>query len=116
MDSMGTFFGVVGIGAGLYCLYGYLLMIRRHEIPKGIMLPKDVDPGKCKDVNGYIKKTSVPLLVLGLLLVIYGVLEMVNQYAVAVETPVFAAMVLSMVALIWFALCTKKANQTYFQS
>lgn len=114
MDSMGTFFGVVGIGAGLYCLYGWIVMMRKREIPKGIMLPKDVDPRKCRDVESYIKKTSIPLLVLGLILVIYGVLELVNQYVMKIDTPVFAAMILSMAALIWFALCAKKANQTYF--
>lgn len=114
MDSMGTFFGIVGIGAGIYCLYGYLLMIRRHEIPGGIMLPKDTDPKKCKDIKAYIRKTSTPLLVLGILVLIYGIMEMVNQYVASIGGAMLPAIILVMAALIWFGVCTKKANQTYF--
>ena len=68
MESMGSFFGIVAIGAGIYCIYGYLLMIRRREIPKGIMLPRDTDPKKCRDVDAYIRMTSLPLICVAVLL------------------------------------------------
>lgn len=114
MNSMGSFFGIVGIGAGIYCIYGYLLMVRRHQIPKGIMLPKDEDPKRCKDVEAYIKMTSAQLLLVGILLAVYGVLELINTYVASIAIPVFVAIVLVMAALIWFAVRTKKANTTYF--
>ena len=91
-----------------------MLMIRKRQIPKGIMLPKDEDPKKCKDVEAYIKMTSTQLLLVGVLLVAYGVMEFINTYAVAIPIPIFAVIVLAMVALVWFAVRTKKANNTYF--
>src|SRR5699024_11328238 len=97
-----------------YCIYGYMLMMRKRQIPKGIMLPKDEDPKKCKDVEAYIKMTSTQLLLVGILLVAYGVLELINTYEVAMPIPIFAVIVLAMVALVWFAVRTKKANNTYF--
>ncbi len=114
MNSMGSFFGIVGIGAGIYCIYGYLLMVRRRQIPKGIMLPKDEDPKKCRDVEAYIKMTSTQLLLVGLLLIAYGGMELVNTYVVSITMPIFAVIVLVMAALVWFAIRTKKANNTYF--
>ena len=114
MNSMGSFFGIVGIGAGIYCIYGYLLMVRRRQIPKGIMLPKDEDPKKCRDVEAYIKMTSTQLLLVGLLLIVYGGMELVNTYVVSITMPIFAVIVLVMAALVWFAIRTKKANTTYF--
>ena len=114
MNSMGSFFGIVGIGAGIYCISGYLLMVRRRQIPKGIMLPKDEDPKRCKDVEAYIKMTSAQLLLVGILLAVYGVLELINTYVASIAIPVFVAIVLVMAALIWFAVRTKKANTTYF--
>lgn len=114
MNGMGSFFGIVGVGAGIYCIYGYMLMIRKRQIPKGIMLPKDEDPKKCKDVEAYIKMTSTQLLLVGILLVAYGVMEFINTYAVAIPIQIFAVIVLAMVALVWFAVRTKKANNTYF--
>ena len=92
MNGMGSFFGIVGVGAGIYCIYGYMLMIRKRQIPKGIMLPKDEDPKKCKDVEAYIKMTSTQLLLVGVLLVAYGVMEFINTYAVAIPIPIFAVM------------------------
>lgn len=114
MDSMGSFFGIVGVGAGIYCIYGYMLMIRKRQIPKGIMLPKDEDPKNCKDVEAYIKMTSTQLLLVGILLVAYGVMEFLNTYAVSMTIPTFVVIVLAMVALVWFAVRTKKANNTFF--
>lgn len=114
MESMGSFFGIVAIGAGIYCVYGYLLMIRRREIPRGIMLPRDTDPKKCRDVDAYIRMTSLPLICVAVLLLLYGALEMVNQYAFPVGPALFAALLLCAAALIWLAVRTKKANDTYF--
>ena len=78
------------------------------------MLPKDEDPKRCKDVEAYIKMTSAQLLLVGILLAVYGVLELINTYVASIAIPVFVAIVLVMAALIWFAVRTKKANTTYF--
>ena len=46
---MESIFGLFGLGCGLYCLYGYYLLKFKGEICSSILLPKDVNPKKCKD-------------------------------------------------------------------
>lgn len=111
---MGSFFGIVAIGTGLYCLYGYIMMVKNRQITKGILLPKDVEPRQCKDVDGYIKMTSIPLLVLGILLLVYGMAEFINQYVVQLGMILWGSLILAVATLAWFAVMTKKANAKYF--
>lgn len=111
---MGTFFGAVSLAAGVYCIYGYLMMVQRREIVKNIMLPKGVDPRKCKDVEAYIRMTAVPLVVLGIVLIVYGAAELINMYVVPLGMALGVLIALVLVACIWFGFQTKKANDRYF--
>lgn len=111
---MGSFFGIIAVAAGVYCLYSYIRMMKDKIIPRGIMVPRDVDVKKCKDPAEYIKMTAVPLLILGIALLIYGAAEFVNQYAASLGAGLGAALALAFAALVWFAVRTKKANETYF--
>ena len=57
-------FGVIGLGLGLYCLYGCYMLRFKHEINRTILLPKNVNIKKCKDLDGYCKEALPPLLIL----------------------------------------------------
>lgn len=111
---MGSLFAVVGIGAGAYCLYAYFMMRTKREINKTVLLPKDVDVKKCKDIDGYIKDTSLPLLILAISVLTYGLAEAVNEYVRNVGSLLFIILALVAIVLIWFAVVVKKANKKYF--
>ena len=55
---MESIFGLFGLGCGLYCLYGYYLLKFKGEICSSILLPKDVNPKKCKDFRGYCNEAQ----------------------------------------------------------
>lgn len=111
---MGNLFAIIGIGAGLYCLYAYIMMKNKNEINKNVLLPKGVDANKCKDTKAYIKAVSLPLLVLAIVLIVYGGIEVINEYFFKVGNVLFAALCVVAVVLIWFAAVTKNANKKYF--
>lgn len=111
---MENLFAVIGIGAGAYCLYAYVMMSKKKEINQNILLPKGVDARKCKDRDGYIKAVSLPLLVLGIVLLLYGGMEVLNAYVFDIGSWLFLGIGVVFVVLIWFAMAVKKANRTYF--
>ena len=111
---MNTFFAVIGIGVGLYCLYAYVMMKTKKQITNSIFLPQELRIKKCKDIDGYIKMTSVPLLLLGIGTLIYGILEAINEYVTNLgNIPLIGSMVV-LVLIFIFAYVTRKANQKYF--
>lgn len=111
---MGNIFGLMGVGGGLYCLYAYYLMRTKGKLNTNIMLPKGIDEKICKDQAAYIKKISLPLLVLSIVLTAYGVVELINVYVVNIQKLIYAAIVVVLVTLIWFTAVTKKYNKEYF--
>ena len=75
---MESIFGLFGLGCGLYCLYGYYLLKFKGEICSSILLPKDVNPKKCKDFRGYCNEAQWPLLILGVIGTLYGAVDLYN--------------------------------------
>ncbi len=111
MDSI---FGLFGIGCGLYCLYGYYLLKFKGEISTSILLPKDVDPRKCKDFQRYCREAQWPLLILGGIAVVYGAVDLYNVHVGGADTLFMVMMGLLLVALVFYVVRIRKINEKYF--
>ncbi len=107
-------FGIVGIGCGLYCLYGYYLLKFKGEISSSILLPKDVNPKKCKDFRGYCQEAQWPLLILGVIATLYGAVDLYNVYVGGVDLLFLIMMGLLFVALVIYVILIRKINRKYF--
>ncbi|HIW83235.1 MAG TPA: hypothetical protein H9873_02795 [Candidatus Dorea gallistercoris] len=107
-------FGIVGIGCGLYCLYGYYLLKFKGEISSSILLPKDVNPKKCKDFRGYCQEAQWPLLILGIIATLYGAVDLYNVYVGGVDLLFLIMMGLLFVALVIYVILIRKINRKYF--
>ena len=71
-------FGFIGLACGIYCLYGFFMLKYKKIINRTILLPKGVDAGKCKDLEGYSREASLPLLLLGIIVTVYGAVDLYN--------------------------------------
>ncbi|QDW73696.1 hypothetical protein FND36_06395 [Lachnospiraceae bacterium KGMB03038] len=107
-------FGIVGVGCGLYCLYGYYLLKFKGEISTSILLPKDVNPKKCKDFKGYCKEVQWPLLILGIIATLYGAVDLYNVYIGGADQLFLIMMILLFAALVIYVIMIRKINQKYF--
>ena len=107
-------FGIVGIGCGLYCLYGYYLLKFKGEISSSFLLPKDVNPKKCKDFRGYCQEAQWPLLILGIIATLYGAVDLYNVYVGGVDLLFLIMMGLLFVALVIYVILIRKINRKYF--
>lgn len=110
MDNMGGIFGFIGIASGAYVLYAWYQMKTMKEINRTILLPKTVDPKKCKDKEAYMKEASPKMLVLAAAAIVYGVTDTMKVTGV----PLWTALLILFAVLIWFGVSTAKMNKKYF--
>lgn len=115
MSGLDGIFGIFGVGCGIYCLYGYYMLKVKGEIIQSLFLPKNTNMHKCKDLQGYCREAQTPALILGIIVLIYGAVDLYNTYVHRVLVVLMAAMIILLfAALVFFCLRIKKINKKYF--
>ena len=108
-------FGIFSLACGAYLLYAYYQLKFKREINTMIMLPKDVSPKKCKDLNAYCKKMEMPTLLLAFVVIIYGGIDIYNtQTGGGAKFAFLTAMLVVFLGVIGYAMTIKKVNSQYF--
>ncbi len=111
---MEMLFGIFAVGCGLYCLYGFYMARFKKQVAGKILLPKDIDMKKCKDLEGYCRETSFPLLLLGVVTTLYGASDIYNTEVGGADILFFTMMAVLFVTLIVFVIMVRKSNKKYF--
>ena len=113
--SLMSFLDIIVVLAGVYVLYSWYLLVTKKEIRQGVMIPKDVDPRRCKDIDGFVKYMSPRTLVLGIMALISGGIG-IYQDNIRLLNPIiyWTFFVAFLGVLIWFGYGTKKALKDYF--
>lgn len=114
MESMFALLDVIVFGCGFYILYLWYMMKFKGEIKTGFLISKDVDIKKCKDKEGYINYIAPRSLAFGVFTILYGGICLANDYLANLGNLVFIGMAVFFVALVWFALCTRKSMKIYW--
>ena len=107
-------FGVIGIIAGVYCLYAWWRMGRTGEIPQSIFLAKGEDMRACKDREGFTKAVSAKLLILGIVVLLYGLCDLYQTYVKSLGVVFMIVLIVFFAVLVWFAVSTRKIKERYF--
>ena len=114
-NSMFSLLDIIVVGAGIYILYGWYLLMTKNEIKQGLLISKAQDPKKCKDVEGFKKYIGPRLLVFALFAIVSGGLGLLQTYVVKVPDAVYWTFyVLFLAVVIWFGFASKKAEKMFF--
>ncbi len=113
--SIMSFLDIIVVLAGAYVLYSWYLLITKKEIKQGVLIPKDVEPKRCKDIDGFVKYMSPRTLVLGIMALISGGIG-IYQDTVKLIHPIayWSFFVAFLLVLVWFGYGSKKALKDYF--
>lgn len=115
MDGMWSIMDVIFVVAGLYVIYGWFVMVKNGEIKTEILMNKDVNLRKCKDLEGYKKFIAPKMLSFGIACLVLGGVGLLNTYVVSIPSIIYIiCMVLFMVVLVWFATQMKKALRMFW--
>ena len=113
-SSMDLYFGLVGIACGAYCLFWAVKMKTTGEICKTLLLDKETAKKPCKNVGEYLMMVIPPTFVLGIVLMAYGIITLIDSYVVSCFGVMIAFLVISFVVLVWYGSVTTKAKRKYF--
>ena len=114
-NSLMSVMDVIVLGAGVYVLYGWFMLMFRGEIRQGLMIPKDVRPKDCKDFEGFKSYMGIRSLILGILAVANGAMGLYQDYVQPVPPTIYWIMFGAfLIFLIWYAYCSKQALKLFF--
>ena len=114
-NSIWSVLDVIFVGAGIYVLYAWVMMKTKGEIITSILMSKDVELRKCKDLEGYKAYIAPRMLVFGIAAILYGAAGLVNIYVTPLPGAVYGAvMALFLAVLIWYAIATRKGVQKFW--
>ena len=115
-NSFLMFFDLIAIGCGVYMLYTwYKLKLAGRLFPNALLIPKDKSPKSCADPEGYIRYIQPRTLITGIFITVFGIINMVNEYAQfygLIGSEILVGV--NLVVIIWYGVCYSKAVKLYW--
>ena len=106
---------IIFVGAGVYSIYAFILLKTTGEVKTSILLGKDVNIKKCKDIEAYKSYIAPKLLIFGIACTLYGLLGIADGNLFDVPlTAYWVCMAVFFAILIWFAYATKKSVSLFW--
>lgn len=113
--SMFGLMDIIILGGGIYVIYQYILMVTSRKLQNGLLLPKEIDPKKCKDVEGYINYIGIKQLAFGIAACICGALGLLQNYTDKIgASAYFTGMILFVAVAVWYSVAIKKAMKAFW--
>ncbi len=113
-NQMFAFMDILMIGAGLYLLYSWYILMFKGEIREGVLIQSGLGR-KCKDIEGYKKYIGPKLLAFTVCAIIAGGIGLYSDYVKPINSYVYLALTgVFFVALIFFIRASKKAQDMFF--
>lgn len=93
-------------------LYAWFLMKKKGEIKQEVLMSKDIELKKCKDLEGYKAYIAPKMVVFGVSAVIYGGMGLVNSYVTPLPSMLYNVMMfVFLLVLIWVRADGAKGNR-----
>lgn len=113
--SMNAMFDMLITACGVYIIVNFILMKATGTIRGTILLPKDIDPERCKDPQAYLKAVGVWQILFGLCCILTSVSGLLQAYLnIDFGLLYYAAYILFFVFAVLYAKAIKKAVALYW--
>lgn len=99
---------------GAYALYAAWVLKREGKIVKTFLVFKETEAEDCRDLQGYANDMSPKLWALGLVMMAYSGVSLINTYLVPITSLFWVMMGVFLLVLIWYGFEVKKAMKKYF--
>jgi hypothetical protein len=112
--SMFGFMDIIVLGCGIYGIYSWYMLVKKHVIKKAFLLGGNLQPEQCKDVEGFAKSVGTKLLIASFAMIAMSGVSLFNDRVKSIETVYWIAMVAFLALLIWYCFALRKANIEFF--
>ncbi|MBR5510175.1 MAG: hypothetical protein IKV59_09000 [Lachnospiraceae bacterium] len=114
MDGYFNLLDWIVMGFGVYALYAAWILKREGKITKTFLVFKDTNMNRCKDLQGYANFMSPKLWTLGVVMIVYSAVSLLNTHVVEIMSLFWVMMAALLAVLAWYAMEAKKALKRYF--
>lgn len=111
---MKELYGILAVACSAYWMVSFYNMKFKGRISHSILLPKGTNPDNCRNKEQYIKEMLLPMGGMGVLLLVYGAVELFHAFTGQGGRLLGIMLVLCMVGLGAFTICLGKTNRKYF--
>lgn len=108
------FFGILMLVCGLYCLYNFYKVRVKRNLDGYVLLPKDTNVDKMENKDAFIGKTSIPLLILGIVVTVSGAVDLYATRTGSLQRLDQILYVVSVIVIVWFLFMTRRWNREFF--
>ncbi len=103
------------IVCGIYIIVQYIMMTRSGTIRQNMLMPRDLQIKKCKDVDGFIQAVAGKQLILGISALICGAVGVIEDSRTSPNVVIsFIIMVVFVVLCFWYGFASKKAIEEFW--
>lgn len=102
MGDFSSLMDIIIIVGGAYIAYAAILLKLTGEIKESVLLGKNMDVKKCKDLEGFKRFLFPRALLMGIFTVLFGVAGIVNAQVVDLGNLYFGLLGLLLVLLVWY--------------
>lgn len=113
-DGLFNLIDIMVLGFGFYAMYSAWVLRQDGKIIRTFLALKDTDLDSCKDLQGYANCMSPKLWTLGIVMVVYGGISLLNTYVVSINSLFWLMMAVFLITLFWYGMEVKKAVAKYF--
>jgi hypothetical protein len=113
-SQMFGFMDYIVLGCGVYGVYSWYMLVKKHEIKKAFLLGGDNTPESCTDVAGFADMVGTKLLIASAAMLVFSLLSLYNSYQQDLGAFYWVAMILFLGILVWYCVMLRKANLKYF--
>lgn len=111
--KMNNIFDFIFIACGVYLFYAALKMKQTGSLEGSILVNKNTDLKKAKDIPGYISYMFPKSMVVACVIVLSGGIGLYHAYVGAIELLQYIAMGITFLVLILYGVCSFRAAKRF---
>lgn len=115
-QSFMMLFDFISLGCGAYILYTYIKLTAYGRLfPNSLLIPNGRNPKDCDDPEGYIRYVKPRMLIVGVIVLVFGIASLVNETLqfLSFEASI-ASTVFTFLVIVWYGVCSSKAYKLYW--
>ena len=110
------FIDIIVVCMGVYGLYSWYMLVKKHEIKKTLLLGGSTTPEQCVDLEGFAGYMGSKLLILSADLLIFGSVSAYNSYVAEIGAVLWVGMAIFLAIIVWYCIHLRKADEIYFSA
>jgi len=116
MNSMFSFMDYIVLACGVYGIYSWYMLVKKHEIKKAFLVGGSTTPEKCTDIEGFANSVGTKLLIVSIGMLVFSGISLYNSFKQSIGVFYWVAMGLFLALLVWYMAVLRKANDKFFDS